>query len=227
MFSFKHGATLVIGVALVMPASINSQMNDEPYKVQVGHTTQAAERSTSPPMPAALYIKQDVPPTKSEGSTPPPAQPEKRTPPKTVAGLNEIQTAHAVVIIETSIEEGVGERGAVVAVSTALQESTLQNHANVNVGESFNYPHDKVGDDHDSVGLFQQRPGPDYKWCDKVQDCMDPKESTKSFLKELKQIEDWQEMPVTVAAQTVQDSDYPGNYADDQELAEEIVDELM
>ncbi len=42
---------------------------------------------------------------------------------------------------------------------TALQESKLRVYANANVPESLDFPHEAVGRDHDSVNLFQQRPG--------------------------------------------------------------------
>ena len=42
---------------------------------------------------------------------------------------------------------------------TALQESKLRVYANASVPESLDFPHEAVGSDHDSLNLFQQRPG--------------------------------------------------------------------
>ena len=53
-----------------------------------------------------------------------------------------------------------------VALATAMQESGLKMYANDNrqyplvVEHSMALPHQAVGHDHDSVGLFQQRPLP-------------------------------------------------------------------
>jgi len=56
-----------------------------------------------------------------------------------------------------------------VAVVTAKQESNILVLANKGIPESYNYPHDGEGKDHDSVGIFQQRAG----W-GTVKDRMDP-----------------------------------------------------
>jgi len=61
------------------------------------------------------------------------------------------------------------KRACLVAIATARQESGIRVLANTGVKESYNYPHDGEGSDHDSVGIFQQRPG----W-GSVKDRMDP-----------------------------------------------------
>ena len=61
------------------------------------------------------------------------------------------------------------KRACLVAIATAQQESNIRVLANTGVPESYNYPHDGEGKDHDSVGIFQQRPG----W-GTVKDRMDP-----------------------------------------------------
>src|SRR6185295_2615627 len=62
---------------------------------------------------------------------------------KATAGFSPEQTANAAAIVHTGQTLGVPPRGWVVAVATAMQESDL---------------HNLPGGDHDSVGLFQQRP---------------------------------------------------------------------
>lgn len=64
---------------------------------------------------------------------------------------------YAVEIIAEGRRRDVTPRGIQIALSVALVESGLKNYANSNVPESMNIPHDAVGTDHDSVGLFQQR----------------------------------------------------------------------
>ena len=64
---------------------------------------------------------------------------------------------YALDIIAEGRRRNITERGIKIALSVALVESNLQMYANSNVPESMNLPHDAVGTDHDSVGLFQQR----------------------------------------------------------------------
>jgi hypothetical protein len=64
---------------------------------------------------------------------------------------------YALAIIGEGRRRDVTPRGIQIALSVALVESNLTMYANSNVPESLNIPHDKVGSDHDSVGLFQQR----------------------------------------------------------------------
>ena len=61
--------------------------------------------------------------------------------------LNGEQTANAKAIIAATKKAGLPERAAVISIATSLQESKLENLGH-------------LGDcnDHDSLGLFQQRP---------------------------------------------------------------------
>ena len=61
--------------------------------------------------------------------------------------LTEDQVRNAAIIIKVGQELSVPPRGWVIAIATALQESRLTNH-----------PHLGARNDHDSIGLFQQRP---------------------------------------------------------------------
>ncbi len=61
--------------------------------------------------------------------------------------LDDAQRDNAKTIIEVAKRTGVGERGAVIGIATALQESKL-----------YNLGHLGAWNDHDSQGLFQQRP---------------------------------------------------------------------
>jgi hypothetical protein len=64
---------------------------------------------------------------------------------------------YALQIIAEGRRRNVTPRGIQIALSVALVESGMKMYANSNVPESLNIPHDAVGSDHDSVGLFQQR----------------------------------------------------------------------
>jgi hypothetical protein len=90
----------------------------------------------------------------------------------------------------------------------------------VNVAESYEFEYQAEGSDHDSVGLFQQRPSSGWG---SVEELMDPKTSASKFYYSLKQVDDWEDMPVTLAAQTVQVSAFPDAYAQWEDLAWEII----
>jgi hypothetical protein len=141
--------------------------------------------------------------------------------PKPVGGLSELQMANAVAIIEAGKDEGLDKKAWAIALATAMQESKFRNYANVNVAESYEYEYQAEGSDHDSVGLFQQRPSSGWG---SVKDLMDPKTSASKFYDSLKRVDNWEDMPVTRAAQTVQVSAFPDAYAQWEDLAWEIID---
>ncbi|GGL93015.1 M23 family metallopeptidase [Micromonospora yangpuensis] len=105
------------------------------------------------------------------------------------------QVTHAATIVTTGAHLGIPARGWVVAVATAMQESTLRNLA---------------GGDRDSVGLFQQRPS--QGWGTPAQ-LRDPVHAATAFYTALLTVNGWETMPLTDAAQAVQISAYPDAYA--------------
>lgn len=136
------------------------------------------------------------------------------TPPgSTYDSLSEEQKANARTIIGVGKGVGVPEYGWVIALATAMQESTL---INVDYG------------DRDSLGLFQQRPS--QGWGTEAQ-VSDPVLASKAFYgvashtpnPGLLDISGWQSMSVTAAAQAVQRSAYPDAYAKWEGLARDIV----
>ena len=108
-----------------------------------------------------------------------------------VAGLDldAEQLANAAVIVTTTANAGMPGQGAVIAVATALQESSLRNLAS---------------GDRDSLGLFQQRAS----W-GSAPARLDPAAATALFLAALDAVPDWQLLTVTVASDRVQHSGYP------------------
>lgn len=140
-----------------------------------------------------------------------------------VAGLDETQMNNAIKIVETARSMGLGRDAQIIAVATAMQESTLYNRASTVYPESYDVPHEGDGSDYDSVGLFQQRSSTGWG---AVTDLMKPDFATKQFLKALIQIPRWQDLPVTVAAQTVQGSAFPDAYAKHEGNATEVVDAI-
>ncbi|WP_335986642.1 M23 family metallopeptidase [Glycomyces sp. MUSA5-2] len=138
-------------------------------------------------------------------------------PPPAWTDLNASQQGHAVTIAEVGTAAGLPERGIVVALATAIQESSLRNLANDQaVPESLNYPHDDVGHDHDSIGVFQQRPSMGWGT---VAQIMDPAYAAGKFYEKLLRVEDWESLSIAEAAQAVQISKYPDAYADHEDQA--------
>ena len=119
------------------------------------------------------------------------------------------QLSNAMSIIQAGNEAGVGAQGQKIALMTALQESTLRNLANPGVAGSMDQAHEGTGSDHDSVGLFQQRPSMGWGT---VQEIMTPSKSASVFYERLKGVEGWETMPPGSAAQSVQRSATPTAY---------------
>jgi len=125
--------------------------------------------------------------------------------------LGEEQTRNVREIVSATKRAGMDERAAVVAVATALQESKL-----VNLG------HLGERNDHDSQGLFQQRPSSGWG---SVEQITDPQYATTAFLRALRKVDGWRDMPLTEAAQRVQVSAYPFHYAQWEQQAADLVAE--
>ena len=151
-----------------------------------------------------------------------------------MSGYSQVQRSRAYSIIRAGVAMHIPPRGWIVAIATALQESSLQVYANDNptypvvVAHSMALAHDSVGHDHDSVGLFQQRPSPPEGaggW-GTVKQLMDPETSARKFYSALKGIHGWQQLPVTVAAQQVQNSAFPDAYAKWEDDAAALVNAL-
>ncbi|MEV4384795.1 peptidase M23 [Micromonospora sp. NPDC049580] len=170
--------------------------------------------------PSASATSAD-PDTTSRARTVAPAQP---TDPAPVAGLDDDQMENAEAIVRTGRKMGVPRRGLVIAVATAMQESNLYNVASGVLPESQDYPHQGVGWDHDSVGLFQQRSSSGWGPVGRL---MDPEFATRQFLSALEQVPGWQQMRLTDAAQAVQVSAYPEHYQQHEWRATRVVDAIV
>ncbi len=146
------------------------------------------------------------------------------------AALSETQLRNAATVVAAGNALDVPREGIVIALAVALQESRLLNYANDGLGgdlsvaqlgiaASLDLPHEAVGTDHGSVGIFQQQ----WPWWGTLEELMDPATSATLFYEALLQVPGWQRMPLTDAAQWVQRSAYPNAYADDQALAERLL----
>jgi LysM repeat protein len=123
--------------------------------------------------------------------------------------LAESQYSHAVGIVAACKRRGLPVRGAHVALETALAESVLWMYANGYNQRSLQLPHDRVGWDHGSVGLFQQQvggaPHSSANW-GTTDELMNPVTSTGKFLDALGPLSSWQHKTNWMAAQDVQRS---------------------
>jgi hypothetical protein len=126
-------------------------------------------------------------------------QPAAPTGPQAWMPISAAQHGNAKAIVKQAYAKKMGVRSAVIAVATAMQESTLNN---INYGTS------------DSVGLFQQRPSCGWGT---VQQIMDPAYAANAFLTALHQHQagdpGWVTQPLWANAQAVQQSGFPFAYA--------------
>ena len=114
--------------------------------------------------------------------------------------------ANAQIIVQIGRDLGVPERGIIIALATAMQESSLRN---INYG------------DRDSLGLFQQRPSTGWGTPEQILDAAHaarlfyggPLNPNKGMTRGLLDIPGWQSMSLTQAAQAVQISAFPNAYA--------------
>jgi hypothetical protein len=141
-----------------------------------------------------------------------------------VAGLSQVQMNNAHAIVRSGLKNGVPRRGLIVAVATAMQESTLLNRASEVLPESKRYRHQGTGSDHDSVGLFQQRTSSGWG---PVASLMQPEYAATKFYQSLLQVPGWERMPLTYAAQAVQVSAFPEAYAKHEGNATAVVKALL
>ena len=115
----------------------------------------------------------------------------------------------ARAIVSNVRARGLGGRAAVIAVTTAIAESTLHNYT--------------VAVDHDSLGLFQQRPS--MRW-GRPDQLVDPGYATQAFLTAMiRKYPDngWLAGDIGQICQRVQNSAFPGAYAPEAQDAQLIV----
>ena len=115
---------------------------------------------------------------------------------------------YADAIIREGRRRRISDRGIKIALATALVESNMKMYANPNDPASMRFPHDAVGSDHDSVGLFQQRNNGAWGT---TADRMDPARSAGMFYDKLDDA-DYNHGDPGAHAQRVQASAFPDRY---------------
>jgi hypothetical protein len=118
------------------------------------------------------------------------------------------QIGNARTIAQVGRDRGLPERAVVVALATAMQESSLRN---LDHG------------DRDSLGLFQQRPSQGWGTPEQVQD---PLYAAGIFYDRLLQVPGWDTGRLTEVAQRVQISGFPEAYQKHEAMAVELATTL-
>jgi hypothetical protein len=129
-----------------------------------------------------------------------------------VGSYSSEQIKNAAIIISVGKQLKLPPRAWVIAVATAMQESNLKNLGHLG-----------KRNDHDSLGLFQQRPSSG--WGSPAQ-VTDPVYAATKFYGKLRKVKNWDRLALTRAAQRVQISAYPGAYAKHEPVATHIVNML-
>ncbi|MGW8378026.1 peptidoglycan-binding domain-containing protein [Streptomyces sp. ODS28] len=130
------------------------------------------------------------------------------------ADLGPAERENARTVIGVGKGAGISDQGQVIALMTAMQESKFVNYT------------EPV--DHDSLGIFQQRPSTGWGTPEQITDVPT---SSKSFYgvapfgtnRGLVQIPGWETMPPGDAAQSVQNSAAPGAYAQWEQFARDLL----
>ncbi|WP_345639039.1 hypothetical protein [Rugosimonospora acidiphila] len=188
-----------------------------------GNTVSRAAERTAPPAvgQSAIPVREVTPaeppaapqptapaPTMAPAKAATPAKPKAPAQPAlpVIPGLDIYQRENAQTIVDVGRAMGIDERGQIIAVATALQESRLYNLY--------------VAVDHDSLGLFQQRPSTGWGTPAEI---TTPSYAARAFYNRLLDTtSDWG--CLTCAAQRVQGSAFPDAYAAQEWLATTIVD---
>ncbi len=118
------------------------------------------------------------------------------------------QAENASLITALSVRRGMPARAASIALATAYQESDLYN---------------LESGDRDSLGLFQQRTSQGWGEPDEI---LDPVYAANAFYDALAELDGYEQMEITVAAQAVQRSAYPDAYADHEDDARALASAL-
>ncbi|GGM15877.1 C40 family peptidase [Nakamurella endophytica] len=142
-----------------------------------------------------------------------------------VPGLTPAQATNASIIVQVAAARHLPTVAAQIGVAVAIAEATLLNYANDGsstdrgyfpdghrqlnpqersvAAQSMSFPHDAVGHNLDSIGLFQQRPSAGWGTPTEL---IAPAVSAGKFYDALDRVAGWQSMDPWVAAQTVQGS---------------------
>ncbi len=211
---FSTGAT--VASVYPMPSAHQAPSSQEGPGGRGASENAAPQRGSATAKQSAAGAKAPAAPAPDHPAAPAaPAPPDNQLLPAAVSGgqqsmpVSSDRMNNAKVIVDQARAMHLGNRAAVIAVATAMQESKLEN---VNYG------------DEDSLGLFQQRPSAGWGSPDQI---TNPSYAAGAFLTALYQYERgnsrWATQPLWMAAQGVQDSAFPTAYAQWEQQAANIV----
>lgn len=193
------------GSATAAPSAADVPANAAPSAAAPSAAAPTGTKSGSAPASSAAPSASAAPAAPSQAQLLPNGVPAGQS----YIDLSADQLSNAQAIIRATKEMGLPPRAAVIAVATSLQETKLTNYGDLG-----------TANDHDSLGLFQQRPSSGWGTADQL---TNPDYATKAFLGALTQIPGWQSMPLTDAAQAVQVSAFGDRYAQWEQQAANIV----
>lgn len=170
-----------------------------------GVTTRALLKANGLTASSIIYAGRTLRIPGSGATTPTTATPPAPIGSGAVTQLTPSMAANAAIVVRVGRELGVSDRGIVIALAAAMQESSLRN---IDHG------------DRDSVGLFQQRPsmgwGPKHRLLDVAHAARlfygGPQNPNVGRTRGLLDIPGWQQKSVAQAAQAVQVSAHPAAY---------------
>jgi hypothetical protein len=108
------------------------------------------------------------------------------------------QMANAATIAAVGWARSMPDQGVLIALATSMQEAKLRN-----------LDHQGRRNDHDSLGLFQQRPSQGWGTAEEI---LDQRHAAERFYAALRRVPGWERMRITDAAQQVQRSAHPEAY---------------
>ena len=212
LHSAVAGAAFALIAGLSAPAAAAIGANHTPATTAQDNIAAIAQADTKAPQANKAAPQPAQPAPAAQQNKGPSAQdlhPAAVTPDQQTLNPSGEQIKNAAAIIQAGQKMNLPPRAWVIAIATSMQESQLKN-----IGD--------LGDanDHDSLGLFQQRPSSG--WGTPAQ-LNDPQYAATAFYKGLVDVKGWNTMPLTKAAQTVQVSAYPDHYAKWEKVAGDLV----
>jgi hypothetical protein len=122
--------------------------------------------------------------------------------------LSTAQAENASLIAAVAVRRGLPARAVTIALAAAFQESKLRN---------------LTGGDRDSLGLFQQRPSQGWGTREEI---LDTTHATNAFYDALEQVDGYEDLAITEAAQRVQRSGFPEAYGEHEAGARALASAL-
>lgn len=130
---------------------------------------------------------------------------------------------YAREVLRAGRDLGITPRGIVIGFAVVYVECNWLMYANAADPETLAYPHDRIGSDSKSSGLFQQQP----PWWGTAAQRMNPYASAHMFFRELAKLDyNNTALPAGALAQQVQRSAYPARYGERMAEAQQLYDRL-